>query len=91
MSIVVVVGFGFGGFEQARHSSSSLYSHYKTSLHSVYRHDVSSDIYEFMQNFYKVFPDLSTYDFYIMGESYAGMVRLACIAFCLLFAALSYL
>lgn len=36
-------------------------------------HDASSDLYEFMQNFYLVFPELYTYDFYIMGESYAGM------------------
>lgn len=38
-------------------------------------HDVASDLYEFMQNFYSVFTELSTYEFFVMGESYAGMVR----------------
>lgn len=37
-------------------------------------HDVASDLYEFMQNFYLVFTELSTYEFFVMGESYAGMV-----------------
>ena len=36
-------------------------------------HDVAADLYEFMQNFYDVFEDLRSYDFYVMGESYAGM------------------
>ena len=36
-------------------------------------HDVSTDMYAFMQNFYRVFPHLQTYDFYVTGESYAGM------------------
>lgn len=36
-------------------------------------HDVASDLYEFMQNFYSVFTELSTYEFFVMGESYAGM------------------
>ena len=36
-------------------------------------HDVSIDMYAFMQNFYKVFPHLQNYDFFVTGESYAGM------------------
>jgi serine carboxypeptidase-like clade IV len=36
-------------------------------------HDVSTDMYAFMQNFYKVFPHLAQYDFFVTGESYAGM------------------
>ena len=35
-------------------------------------HDVSTDMYAFMQNFYKVFPHLAEYDFFVTGESYAG-------------------
>lgn len=36
-------------------------------------HDAASDLYEFMQNFYQVFEDLHSYNFFVMGESYAGM------------------
>jgi len=36
-------------------------------------HEVSADLYAWMQNFYDVFEHLSAYNFYIMGESYAGM------------------
>jgi hypothetical protein len=35
--------------------------------------DVSSDLWTFMTNFYQVFEHLQEYDFYIFGESYAGM------------------
>jgi carboxypeptidase D len=35
--------------------------------------DVGQDLDAFMQNFYKVFPHLHQYDFFVMGESYAGM------------------
>jgi carboxypeptidase C (cathepsin A) len=35
--------------------------------------DAASDLYAFMQNFYQVFPKFASYNFYIMGESYAGM------------------
>lgn len=35
--------------------------------------DVSRDLDAFMQNFYLVFPRLHPYDFYVTGESYAGM------------------
>lgn len=37
-------------------------------------HDVAHDLYEFMQNFYQIFPDLAPYEFFVMGESYAGML-----------------
>jgi pimeloyl-ACP methyl ester carboxylesterase len=36
-------------------------------------HDVSKDIYAFLQNFFKVFDHMKAYSFYVMGESYAGM------------------
>lgn len=36
-------------------------------------HDVSMDIYAFLQNFFKVFHHFKSSNFYIMGESYAGM------------------
>lgn len=36
-------------------------------------HDVATDLDAFMQNFYKVFPRFKPYDFFVMGESYAGM------------------
>jgi len=36
-------------------------------------HDVAADLYEFMQNFLKVFEEMATYDLFILGESYAGM------------------
>jgi len=32
-----------------------------------------SKVYSFLTNFYKVFPELETYDFFVFGESYAGM------------------
>lgn len=35
--------------------------------------DVAADLDAFMQNFYQVFPHLHAYDFFVMGESYAGM------------------
>jgi Serine carboxypeptidase len=35
--------------------------------------DVSCDLDAFLQNFYRVFPHLAPYDFFVMGESYAGM------------------
>lgn len=34
---------------------------------------VSADLYAFMQNFYDVFPHLRKSDFFVFGESYAGM------------------
>jgi hypothetical protein len=36
-------------------------------------YDVSRDLDAFLQNFYKVFTNLAPYDFFVMGESYAGM------------------
>ena len=36
-------------------------------------YDVSGDLDAFLQNFYQVFPRLAPYDFFVMGESYAGM------------------
>jgi hypothetical protein len=36
-------------------------------------HDVSADLDVFLQNFYRVFVHLQPYNFYVMGESYAGM------------------
>lgn len=35
--------------------------------------EASGDLYAFMQNFYKVFTHLKKSDFYVVGESYAGM------------------
>ena len=35
--------------------------------------DVSADLYVWLQNFYNVFEHLRPYNFYVMGESYAGM------------------
>jgi Serine carboxypeptidase len=35
--------------------------------------DVSKDLDAFLQNFYRVFPHLAPKDFFVMGESYAGM------------------
>jgi pimeloyl-ACP methyl ester carboxylesterase len=35
--------------------------------------DVSKDIYAFLQNFFRVFDHLKSYNFFVMGESYAGM------------------
>lgn len=35
--------------------------------------DVAADLYQFMQNFYKVFDHLANHKLFIMGESYAGM------------------
>ena len=33
---------------------------------------VGKDLYEFMRQFYKLFPDLLNNELYITGESYAG-------------------
>mmetsp|Transcript_14997 Transcript_14997/g.36884 ORF Transcript_14997/g.36884 Transcript_14997/m.36884 type:complete len:583 (+) Transcript_14997:269-2017(+) len=35
--------------------------------------DVAADLYQFMQNFYKVFDHLTNHKLFVMGESYAGM------------------
>lgn len=35
--------------------------------------DIAGDVYAFMVNFYQVFDDLLDWDFYVFGESYAGM------------------
>lgn len=35
--------------------------------------EASADLYQFMQNFYQIFTKFQDYDFFVMGESYAGM------------------
>lgn len=35
--------------------------------------EASGDLDAFLQNFFAVFTDLAQYDFYVVGESYAGM------------------
>ena len=34
--------------------------------------DVAKDLYEALQQFFKLFPNLRKNDFYVTGESYAG-------------------
>ena len=35
--------------------------------------DIARDVYSFLVNFYKVFPEYLPYNFFVFGESYAGM------------------
>ena len=35
--------------------------------------EASGDLDAFLQNFFAIFSDLASYDFYVVGESYAGM------------------
>lgn len=38
--------------------------------------DVARDLYNFMQQFYKMFPELLQNELYITGESYAGKSKI---------------
>ena len=35
--------------------------------------DIAKDVYSFLVNFYQIFPEYVPYNFFVFGESYAGM------------------